>query len=436
MSHPYEPAIVSKARSRTSSAAASIRDPGDAVAYAMGLLCNAKLTLLVAPVKHIQVEFFVLVLVAATMGLKIRLLSRSRRVRTVEEFKAGHRAFLRAFAWTMGIAAFVIIGAVAIFFRLVFDPRSNQEPPWYGVVLLFAIELSILGGGAALVERRTKLDGRITCTHCRQIMLNSSYVIATRNCAQCGRSAVAAPIEAEAPQLEVEQLRAQRHFVDRRLGLILCLAVLLFVAILATPKFGVPEGIFVSLSIICVTEFGGGLWWALRSKWCKCPHCSRSLWHCIGLVIVTRNCCHCGKRVLKEPVDLSLRRFTQKDVDAVWSAYKRTGWWVLVPAICLLCGGVFAGVLITRNTLFLDEMVAQPGGPASVIVAIVLSVVPGFVWLAVGQWLRFLSLTRNNMGCPHCGKALLWVSAAGVCACCGRQAVADSHQPREHDFSH
>jgi hypothetical protein len=41
--------------------------------------------------------------------------------------------------------------------------------------------------------------------------------------------------------------------------------------------------------------------WAQSHPHLKCPHCRRSLAESAKLVIATRNCPHCGRRVLAEP---------------------------------------------------------------------------------------------------------------------------------------
>ncbi len=51
----------------------------------------------------------------------------------------------------------------------------------------------------------------------------------------------------------------------------------------------------------------GGLWlgerWARRDARLCCPHCRRMLTGMRPLVVATRNCGHCGQRVLAEPED-------------------------------------------------------------------------------------------------------------------------------------
>lgn len=261
----------------------------------------------------------------------------------VDDFKAGFSAYFRRMVVPLlGLAGafvlwLVLAGALASQFRepllALLEPRFGEE--WArdmlpAVVLLPAI-IAVFGGFALIILREQKRtrDPRVTCPQCRQeLEYDPLTTVATRRCKRCMAVVLAEPetLAAAEPLLTLSEFRAaQSTYMGRSRYYLIAFGVAMipfFFLPMACSKsledrFGqagttVLTGIAMVLPLLAI---GAPLFirdTKLRRKLrLKCHHCGRSLM--CSLVVATRNCTNCGRRVLAED---ELRPLTRHAVPA------------------------------------------------------------------------------------------------------------------------
>jgi hypothetical protein len=169
-------------------------------------------------------------------------------------------------------------------------------------------------------------DPRLKCPKCRtQVMGRRFFVVTTRKCLKCRASLLLDPEEAANDDSRVERFYlpfARFRWAHRWYGRCALLSVFLIMALALVPPGLVaaneePLKASVGEPIVIVMALGGFLggmclggvacWLAgrfLQRIWrLNCPHCGQCLHHDSGIVIATRRCHQCGRRVLEHETD-------------------------------------------------------------------------------------------------------------------------------------
>ena len=187
--------------------------------------------------------------------------------------------------------------------------------------------------------------------------------------------------------------------------------------------------------------FGGvlaGDWRDRRDPRLRCPGCGRALagggapsgW---SLAVATRNCGHCGERVLADPgppPDPGRWRSALIAIDdlrrAAKAAKRREGLILGSMLLSLVLGMV--GVLLARPML--RDRVEARFGPAGLEASeCAIMVFPFLLVMIGGGWVNWRSNRRDpRLICPACGKSLKGMDALVIatknCGHCGHRAVA------------
>lgn len=161
-----------------------------------------------------------------------------------------------------------------------------------------------------------------------------------------------------------------------------------------------------------------------------CPHCGEHLNRHARIVIATRNCPACGRRVLAEPEGEGAPPFSREQFDAACAAHERTSTRVLGV---VLAGFAFSFILMAVLALFRDTIrdAVQPTIDPGALSLIVIFGPCGAAFVA-GVWMSERG-RRDELKCPHCAVPCTTTGPrvpnltrlTGNCANCGRKLVND-----------
>jgi DNA-directed RNA polymerase subunit RPC12/RpoP len=174
---------------------------------------------------------------------------------------------------------------------------------------------------------------------------------------------------------------------------------------------------------------------AKRDRRIICPYCGKLLVEHRFLVVTTRNCCRCGRRVLSEPEERdalrSERRKTSDEVRAGTSAYNAR--FIIAIVACVLTAVLGSGLLSFYAVTLQQFLTQKYDAVTTEILIIVLqacAILPGLGILLGGIMLNERRVKRDDrILCPHCHKVLVGiqgiVDATRNCGFCGRRVLAD-----------
>ncbi len=155
-----------------------------------------------------------------------------------------------------------------------------------------------------------------------------------------------------------------------------------------------------------------------------CPHSGEGLNRHYPLVVATRNCPGCGRRVVEEPEGDGPPPLTPQQLDAAKQAQERTTsrlCWVALAGF-LLWFAVVVAIALYRDTI--RDAVRPTADPEWVfVVGIVLPLLAGLA----AALLLVKRAERNALRCPHCAAGMQrfgdLVRLTGNCWQCGRRLV-------------
>lgn len=157
-------------------------------------------------------------------------------------------------------------------------------------------------------------------------------------------------------------------------------------------------------------------------KLLRCPHCSQALNPVAPLVIATRNCPSCGRRVVAEPEGNDAPpAFTPEQLEEAQKAtarvLSRALLWMLAAALAWLV--IALGAVLFRDTL--RDAVGSPAAGWIVLGAMAVAAVFG----ATAAIRTEGRAKRESPRCPHCAGPLYHLASVarltGNCPTCGRR---------------
>lgn len=167
----------------------------------------------------------------------------------------------------------------------------------------------------------------------------------------------------------------------------------------------------------------------VRGPAVRCPYCVGSLRQPQATVVIaSRHCPHCGRRVLVEPADQGEPTLTAEDVSVLRARECRFQQRLMWPAAVAFLG---MPLVVLVFALFQDTLLAvfAPGADEQTVKDGVGGLMIASLLICFG-WMVVLTLRAERQGgrCPHCS-ANLWqrfrlLAATGNCGRCGGR-VAD-----------
>jgi hypothetical protein len=157
----------------------------------------------------------------------------------------------------------------------------------------------------------------------------------------------------------------------------------------------------------------------------RCPHCGEALRQ-FALVVATRNCPRCGRRVVADPDgDGGPPPFTREEFAAGEVAHARgssRACWVALVAFLAAAGGPLVLAVYRDTVREAVGTIIDPGW-----IALLLLLLPAAAGTAVGVAV-YRRTMRTAPRCPHCSaipyRFAQVVRATGNCPACGRRMLA------------
>jgi hypothetical protein len=250
---------------------------------------------------------------------------------TIDEFRSAYRAA----DWRMSRRFILLFGGALVYlavpiwlYGIVFGNLRDEHVElvverwgtiWPIIAIVFyAIPAFILA--YLSVHRWDRFlwhNPRLLCPNCGTPLKGLTLTIATQRCGHCFRPALVAPRAGQTANM-TEQLPTIEHFnqaADQLTRRLLVRFFFVFVAGVIVLVFGgtiyrfmgygpdsAMVGFFLAPGLVVLFA---GMWTIFRldqnSIVTQCRYCRNSLLHSRDVVVATRNCGHCGRRVLAEP---------------------------------------------------------------------------------------------------------------------------------------
>jgi hypothetical protein len=243
---------------------------------------------------------------------------------TAEEFGAAAAAYtwrtLRSVLLVFA-AAFAYLVLVALLRNPLLAASTRLLGEAYafdGLGLLALPVFAIVFGGLALVaarERRRPRDPRLACPQCGKCLAeNRHFVTATHRCWKCDAAVLSEPPPASGVLPLAEFQRRNAVYTRFLLGVVAGMLALFLAGSLPLiayedelrARLGEPGADIFYVAAVIVLWGGGGAATLLLerrspvSRRLDCPQCGKSLANLRHLVVASRHCAHCGRRILAE----------------------------------------------------------------------------------------------------------------------------------------
>lgn len=374
----------------------------------------------------------------------------SQDLLTITEFRAQVARNRRAAA-TVGLIACVGVGAtLVVAFVLIRQRESSPKPDLALLLPVLAILLLTLAAMMVslwVIDRRMSKSKPTRCSKCKERLVDhSTFVIATRKCRKCRIQVLADPDGPEegfnAQLLRLGEFADAARVWTRRVGMVVGAGFAGALIIVVWAFLQPHGGLWVILFWLLVTmgSFVAPLWLVVRGMRrdprVVCPHCNQSLAGNPNLVVASRNCFRCGRRVLSEPERLEsqsgspaheVRLLTCTEFDRARRAHSgRLGLLFLVPVL------VAVAVLVPLKPYYDDVfgfLIPRYGVWSAVALISTMVIIVAAVTVALMVVFRKRTVRDRRLLCPHCGRLLVQVASlaavTGNCGHCGRKVLAD-----------
>jgi hypothetical protein len=310
---------------------------------------------------------------------------------------------------------------------------------------LFIINISTMIGGMVIIELRGERNPLTSCPHCAKPLGKARYLIfATQHCPYCSQRVIAEPNDSGEGRITADHLNSGGKALKRLgypiMGLISLFLIASLIVLGTKTDWGKIASILLFLLAMLVGAWGAWTEGVMmkRNVLCTCIHCSKSLLINFLVVIATRNCCHCGRRVLTGPADSPPNHLVLDDLNAFLSRYQKRFLMVLGISVPLLIGGVLAEtVLLLNNPNFL-QLAEKPRWIAILLLCV--PEIPGLLVLFLGMRNNHRMMKRDpRYLCPYCDASLYFqtklVSITGNCCYCGRRVLAETEEVRQSEVN-
>jgi Zn finger protein HypA/HybF involved in hydrogenase expression len=196
-----------------------------------------------------------------------------------------------------------------------------------------------------------------------------------------------------------------------------------------------PDWVYLSSTVVfLVLLFGGLILLDRRLKRpaeLRCPHCEHALVEAAAVVIATRHCPRCGRRVLAEPDEQSPPTRTAAELAAAADQAVTASNKMIWPTVLTFLGPlvILAPAVLFRDTLreWLRPLADQDTVVTVVMAIVIMPMLAGGVWIVlVGR-----RTERATGRCPHCnGRVQSRLSAVtGNCGMCGGRVATLPQDP-------
>jgi len=405
-----------------------------------------------------------------------------RHMITAEKYQSASKVAERGFLWRLGTFCAVGIAYFVALFACV-KPFWNQflddwvpaiGVGWSVVVLILPTIPGVLffWWGARLGSRRLSNDAQLQCEHCGKHLRGP--VVETGNCGCCGRRVLSNPTQPELsphgnsssddcsrPIAEfVQGVEVGHRRIARTLLWMSVYSIAAFVLFLAFCRKGKSLDLdliyesrgsiaAILLGVLILTVIVGPVGWLIaRAEFknrsdqrTKCHHCAKYMGVQPAVVVATRNCIHCGRRVLREPEALSQSRSnppvaeaitesvplkTLEEFSAATKAFTQLMTKRLVWILLLLL--VYLGVLAMIGPPIRETAVANWGRERAGAVMPLLMTPMVFIVLGFGIESGRTLGRIPAANCPYCNRFIadqrrFYVIATRRCPYCGQRIL-------------